>query len=146
MTRPASHWIAFLAMAFAITGLTGMIASFTAPLPLQRAFARDIALDQALAAAADPARLDALRPRLDDSAAAILPPGPDFPAKIARERAAMHVRFAAEADANGGHLAWMIAIVTFTAAIFGIAILHFAAGRPPLRTAETPTPTPRTPG
>jgi hypothetical protein len=130
--------MAFLVAAFAVVGMTGMIASYIAPLPLQRALARDATLDEALAVAGAPdaqARLEALRPRLDDSAAAILPAGPDLAERITRERAAMHARFLAETDAAGSHLAWMIGIVTLMGAAFGVAMLNFA-GRDPARRNE----------
>ena len=38
-------WIAFLAMAFVVVGLAGLFASYAVPLPLQRAIAREAALD-----------------------------------------------------------------------------------------------------
>ncbi len=41
----------------------------------------------------------------------------------------MHARFLAEAEAETGHLAWMIGIVTVMGAAFGVALLSFA-GRP----------------
>jgi hypothetical protein len=128
-------WIGFLAMSFVVVGLAGLFASFAAPLPLERAMARDTALDEALSAAAGPdaqAAIEALRPRLDDSAAALLPVGGDMPARIAREREAMHARFLAEAAATDTRLHWLIVLVTLTGAIFGAAILGFsraAAGK-----------------
>ena len=76
MQRIDPTWFAFLAMAFAVVGLTGAFASFAAPLPLHRALTREAALDDALIAVSAPdpkAALEALRPRLGDSAAALLP-------------------------------------------------------------------------
>lgn len=119
-------WAAFLAVAFAIVGLTGVFATYGAPLPLERALARDATLDEALAAAHGPnaaATLDALRPQLAESANAILPLGPDIDAKITRERAAMHQRLLHEADATAGRLRWMIVLVTLMGAVFGVMIL-----------------------
>ena len=43
--------LAFVAMAFAIVGLIGIFATYAAPLPLERAVARETALDAVLAAA-----------------------------------------------------------------------------------------------
>jgi hypothetical protein len=120
-------WMAGLAMAFVIVGLTGLFASFATPLPLERALAREAALDDALTAAkgADAAAaIEALRPRLDDSAAALLPVGGDMAARIAAERIAMRARFQLEADTVVTRLRWLICVITVMAAAFGIAVLH----------------------
>jgi hypothetical protein len=129
MSKLPLTWMAFLTMAFAVVGLVGLFASFAAPLPLERALARDAALDDALRIAQSPdpaAALAALAPRLDDSAAA-LHPGDDLPAQVARERAAMRARFLAEADATAMRLRWLIALITLTGAAFGAAVLAIAA-------------------
>ena len=85
--------LGFLVMAFAVVGLVGIYASFAAPLPLQRALARDTALDAALAAAASPdpqAALKALARRLGDSAGPLAGGDPaTLPARIQAERIAM---------------------------------------------------------
>jgi hypothetical protein len=123
----ASSWSAFLAMVFVVVGLAGLFASYAVPLPLQRALARDATLDAALAAARGPdpaAALEALRPQLDDSAKALLPPGGDMAEKIAAERAAMRARLLAEFDAVATRTRWLLAVVTVMGAVFGIAILH----------------------
>ncbi len=130
MRAPGLASIGFLVMAFAIVGLTGVFATFGAPLPLQRALAREATLDEAQAAALRPdaaAALDALRPRLGESAEAILPLSPDIDAKIARERVAMRERFTVEADATATRLRWLIVLITITGAIFGAAILRISA-------------------
>lgn len=122
-------WSAFLAMVFVVVGLAGLFASYAVPLPLQRALARDAALDAALAAAhgPDPAKaLEALRPQLGDSAGALLPPSGDMAEKIAAERTAMHARLAAEADAVATRTRWLLGVITVMAAVFGVAILHMA--------------------
>jgi hypothetical protein len=115
----------FLAMCFAIVGLVGIFATFAAPLPLQRAMLRDIALDDLLTGlhgAQPQAALEALKPRLDDSAPAFtpLPANPD--AAVAAERQAMRQRFREEADATAYRMKLMIIIVTVMAAVFGAAI------------------------
>jgi hypothetical protein len=72
MGKPNYSLIGFLVMAFAVVGLAGIMASYIAPVPLARALAREAALDDALAAVAGSnpeAALEALRPRLGDSAA-----------------------------------------------------------------------------
>lgn len=120
-------WAAFLAMAFVVVGLAGLFASYAAPLPLQRALARELALDAAQAAlrGPDPAKaLEALRPRLGGSAAVLLPPSGDMEAKIAAERIAMRARLEAEADAVATRTRWLLALVTVLGAVFGAAILH----------------------
>src|ERR1700751_4703717 len=61
--------MAFLAMTFAILGLLGLFATVVTPIPLERALARDAALDEAAAAARGPnpqAAIEALRPRLGE--------------------------------------------------------------------------------
>src|SRR6266567_1365747 len=121
-------WMAFLVMCFAVVGLVGVFASFAAQLPLDRALARDAVLDEVLVVAAQPhpeAALEALRPRLDDSADAVLSPGGDLAARVAAERAAMRARFRAEAEATAYRVRLMIGIVTVMAAVFGMGILRF---------------------
>lgn len=123
-TRSATA-MGFLAVAFAVVGLTGLFATYAAPLPFERALARDAALDAALEAVRGPdpkAAIEALRPRLGESADALLAPGGELAERIARERTAMHTRFAAEADATATRLRWLICLMTVTGALFGIAI------------------------
>jgi len=121
----------FLAVAFAMVGLIGLVASYAAPLPLERAMARDAALDAVLEqGGGDPAAaIEALRPRLAESADALLAAGGDLAGRVARERAAMHARLRAEADATGTRLRWLISIVTVMAAAFGIALQGFGRER-----------------
>ena len=85
-------WMAFVAVAVGIVGLVGVFATYAVPLPLERALAREAALDEALAAAGRPdeaVRLQALGPRLGESAAAIEAGGGPLAERIQRERAAM---------------------------------------------------------
>ena len=125
--------LAFLVMAFIIVGLVGVFASFAAPLPLQRALARDAALDAALAATAAPdpqAAIAALARQLGDSAEKLTGGDPaTLPARIQAERAAMRAQFEAEANAVGFRLRLMISLVTITAAGFGIAMAGARGGR-----------------
>jgi hypothetical protein len=121
--------MAFLAMAFMVVGLTGLFASFAAPLPLSRALARDAALDDALAAAHRPdaqAAIEALRPRLAESADAVLPVGGDMDARIGQERAQMHGRLLAEAGEVTVRIRWLVCVVTVMGAVFGVAVLRLA--------------------
>lgn len=115
----------FLVMCFAIVGLVGVFATFATPLPLHRALLRDVTLDETLIALHGPqpqAALDALKPRLDDSAPAFtpLPANPDD--AVAAERKAMRQRFIEESDATAYRMKLMIGIVTVMAAVFGAAI------------------------
>ena len=123
-------WMAFLVMAFAVVGLTGLFATFAAPLPLHRALIRDQALDDVLAAAAGPdaqTAIEALRPQLAESADALLPVQADIVDRVARERAAMHARFIADADETDLRLRWLICMATVVSAVFGVVILGVAA-------------------
>jgi hypothetical protein len=132
MPMPNATSMGFMAMAFAVVGLTGLLASFAAPLPLERAMARDVALDAVLEAAQAPdpaAAVAALRPRLAESAEAVLPLGGDLAGRVARERAAMHARLQSEAAATGTSLRWLISIVTVMGAAFGVALLGMSARR-----------------
>jgi hypothetical protein len=132
-------WTAFLAITFLIVGLTGLFATFSAPLPLERALARDAALDDALAALKQPepaAAIEALRPRLAESADAILPFGGDMATRIGAERAAMRSRLQVEADVTAERLRWMICVITLMCAFFGAAILSFSRRAP---APENPT-------
>jgi hypothetical protein len=94
--------------------------------------ARDAALDAVLQAAREPdpaAAVAALRPRLAESADAVLPLGGDLEARVARERAAMHARLLAQSAATGTVLRWLICIVTVMGAAFGIALQGMAPRR-----------------
>jgi hypothetical protein len=124
---PSPTWAAFLVMAFVVVGLAGLFASYAVPLPLQRALARDTALDQATLAAHGPdpaAALEALRPQLAESADAILPVRPDIDARIAAERAAVRARLQTESAEVALRIRWLLGVVTLMAAVFGVAILH----------------------
>jgi hypothetical protein len=122
-------WMAFLVMAFLVVGLIGLFASYAVPLPLERALARDVALDDALLAAHGPdpqAGIAALRPRLAESADALLPAGGDMDARIAHERSAMRTRLAAEAAEVAIRTRWMVCVITLMAAVFGVAVLRIS--------------------
>jgi len=130
--RPSggATWAAFLAMTFVIVGLTGIFATYAAPLPLQRALARDAALDRLLAAP-DPARaLEELRPELGDSADALANGPGDMATRVAVERQAMRARLATEAAEVGFRLRVMIGVFTFAGVLFGIAVLSIVRRAP----------------
>ena len=120
--------VGFLAMCFVIVGLVGLFASYAAPLPLERALAREKTLDDVEAALGSPdpqAAIAKLKDRLDDSAAALIPLPADARAAIQAERVAMRARFLAESDAANTRMRWLIIIVTTMSAIFGTAITGF---------------------
>ena len=127
--RHGGTWTAFLAMAFLVVGLIGLFASYAVKLPLERALQRDAALDEVLATArgADPAAaIEALRPRLADSADLLLAPGGDLDSRVAHARATMRVQLSAEAAEVATRTRWMICVITVMAALFGVAILRIA--------------------
>ncbi len=124
-SRAIGSWTAFLVMAFAIVGLLGAFATFAAQIPLQRALARDSALDQALAASrsGDSARLATLHDALGDSADQLDPP-PGYTAdRVAAERIRMRNAFQAEALDVGFRLRIVIAAFTAAGALFGAFVL-----------------------
>jgi hypothetical protein len=116
-------WMAFLAMTFVVVGLTGFFASYAAPLPLERALARDAALDDALATGGEHDALERLRPQLDDSAASVIDGTGPLAARVASARTAMHAELLGEAAAVGNRLRMMIVVVTLLAAVFGAVIV-----------------------
>lgn len=122
--KGAGAWTAFLAMAFAVVGLTGALGTFAAQIPLERALARDAVLDQALLAEHAPAALEALRPALGESADAVLTGTPDsLPARVAAEREAVNRGFLAESRDVGMRLRIVIGVFTAVGALFGAMVL-----------------------
>jgi hypothetical protein len=124
--RDGGTWTAFLIIAFAVLGLVGAFGVFAAQIPFERALARSAALDQALAASQAPdaaAKLDALRPALDDSASHIIGPPGAMADKVAAERARMLAAFGQEARDIGVRLRLVIAVFTAACAVFGVAVL-----------------------
>ncbi len=118
--------LAFVAMAFAIVGLIGIFATYAGPLPLERAVARETALDAVLAAAKSgnpEAALDALKPELDDSAVVLKGGVEGIEQRVAAERVAMRARFTADAAATGVRLRWLIGMITLMGWVFTITML-----------------------
>ncbi len=128
MNGTRTSLLGFLAMAFAVVGLTGLLAASIAPLPLQRAVQREAVLDQALVLGrqGDRAGLESLKPQLGDSADAVLGVG-DIEALVAAERTAQRTRRIAEADEVGLRLKLMLVVVTLLAGGFGVGMMM--AGR-----------------
>ena len=130
MKRNSGTWTAFLAMTFVVVGMTGLFATYATPIPLERALARDAALDEALASDGQPnqaAILEALRDRLDSSAAAVINGTGPLAARVGAARTAMHAELQREADAIGSRLRFMIIVVTVLGAVFGAVILGAVA-------------------
>jgi len=133
MERGGGSLAGFLVIAFALVGLVGVLATYTVPLPLQRALAREAALDAVLQAAEGPnaaASLAALRPALGESAAAVLDSDEgSLASRVRSARANMQAAFLAEEAALLRRMRLLIALVTATCALFGVVILRFAGKR-----------------
>ncbi len=126
MNKDGGAWTGFLVMAFVVVGLVGAMATFAAQIPFERALARSAALDQALIVSREPdsaAKLDALRPALDDSADHILAGPGDMATRVAAERARMFQAFGEDARDTGFRLRIVLAVFTAAAALFGVVIL-----------------------
>jgi hypothetical protein len=129
MGKPNYSLIGFLAMAFAVVGLAGIMATYTVPVPLARAMAREAALDDALAALSSPnprEALEALRPRLADSVDAVLPLRDGAVGRVATERVAMRARLSAESAELGVKLRWMVVVLTLMALGFSTMLMQAA--------------------
>jgi len=117
--------IGFLVICYGIIGLVGMFATFAVPVPLERAIAREETLDAALRALHGPnpqADIDALKPRLAESMAALTPLPADPDAAIAAERKAMRAQMREDSAAIALRMRWMIGVITLLAGGFGIAL------------------------
>jgi hypothetical protein len=126
-------WIAFAAMAFIVAGLAGVFATYALPIPMERAFAVDAALDEALIAARgpDPDRaIAALASRLGESAAPLAQGTGSWEDRIQRERAAMRARFIAEEEATATRLRWLVVVVNLMGAMFVGAVVSIVSRRP----------------
>ena len=126
----AGTWTAFLVIAFGVLGLIGAFSVFAAQIPFERALARNIALDHALAVAGEPDgadKLQAMRPALGESADRIIgkpgQSGADLVQRVADERARMLSAFGREAEDIGVRLRLVIAVFTVACALFGVAVL-----------------------
>ncbi len=126
-------WIAFAVMAFIVASLAGVFTTYALPIPMERAFAVDAALDEALIATRgpDPERaIAALGPRLGESAAPITQGTGPWEDRIQRERAAMRARFIAEEQATAIRLRWLIVVVSLMGAMFVAAVVSIVSRRP----------------
>jgi hypothetical protein len=123
-------WTAFLAMAFAVVGMTGVVATYAAQIPLQRALLHEALLDRVLLVgqAPDPAQaLAALRPEvseiLGEQATPVLDgPGP-LAVRVADARARLQTSFGAEAADVGFRLRIVICVFAAVGMLFGAMVL-----------------------
>jgi len=124
-TRPRANpsLIGFLAMAFVVVGLTGILATYAAPLPLARALHLEAVLDQALARG-DVAGIDALAAEFAPSKA-VAPEAPpaDLPGRVAQLRARVRQGLSEEAAAAARRLRLLIGVATLAGALFGAALM-----------------------
>jgi hypothetical protein len=133
LNKDGGAWTGFLVMAFVVVGLVGAMATFAAQIPFERALARNDALNQALAVAGEPdaaARLEALRPALDDSADRIMKGPGDMASRVAAERQRMLKAFGEDARDAGFRLRFVLAVFTAAAALAGFIILGIARRQP----------------
>jgi hypothetical protein len=119
----------FLAMTFAVVGLTGIFTSYAAPLPLERGQQRESAFDDALTPNLSDADRTALRGRLGEDAPAVLDGSGDLAKRVQTAREAARQRFAAEAEAVGARLRLLLMVVTAAAGLFGVALVNVASRR-----------------
>ena len=139
--RMDTNVIAFVLMAFVVSGLAGVFATYALFVPMQRALSREAAMDDALEAAktTDPAAaIAALAPRIGENAAAAIAAGSGpWEGRVQRERAAVRARFLAETGEIALRLRWLVIIVSLMGAAFVIALVGS-----PARSASRPAPEP----
>ena len=124
--RIIGPWIAFLSTLFLLVGLCGLFASYATSIPLERAAARNVLLDQAAATANAPdgaGQLRQLLPRLD-SLAEPLTTGPGTLAdRITAARATVLDEQRRETVSLTYRVRLMLGVVTVLAAALGAGIL-----------------------
>jgi len=130
--RDRATWTAFLLMCFAIVGLTGLFATYSVGIPLERALIRTGVLDQVLAASRAPdssAQLAALRPRLGERADAVLSGPGDLWDRVAAERVVVLDEQGREARSVAHRTRIMVFIVTLMASLVGAGIMALSQRR-----------------
>jgi hypothetical protein len=130
MANDTGTWTAFLLAAIGAVGLVGAAGIVGAQVPYQHAIARNDALTQALAVASGPdaaARLDALRPALDDSAERVLNGQGDLLSRVTAERVRVSAEFSKEAHDIRVRMLIGLAAFTAGAGIFGAFVLSVVA-------------------
>ena len=127
--RSSWGYVPWLAMCFAVVGLTGLFGTYGPVIPLERTLRRSAVLDQALATGAQPdgpARLAAMRDALGTSADAVLSGPGDLPTRVLAARAAMLAEEARETASVAYRTRLMIGVITVLAGLFGAGVLVFA--------------------
>ena len=122
-------WIGFLAVAFAVVGLSGLFATYAMSAPWRRAALEITALD---GAGPVEARIEAA---LGSEAARrrLAPPGTSPDAALQAARAAVLHRAEEDATSAETRTRWLIVIVTVMGAAFGAAVLGAGQGAHPDR-------------
>ena len=113
-------WIAFLTMCFALTGMIGLFASYSANIPLERGMHQLAQLEQGPADTA-------IRTAMGRDAAPILASPGDDQAHLAQARTQIRTDAEAEERSVGARTRWMIYIVTFLSAGLGAGMLMLAS-------------------
>lgn len=128
--RDGLTWTAFLAMAFAVVGMTGVVGTYAAQIPLQRALLHEALLDRMLLAADAPdatQALASLRPEvadvLGDAEAKQLDGAGTMAARVAASRARLHTVFEADATDVAFRLRIVICVFTAVGMLFGAMVL-----------------------
>jgi hypothetical protein len=119
-------WVAFLVVCFLVTGLTGLFASYSGVIPLERAIHRSRALDAALATDGSAATLG---PLLGADADLVAHAAGDLPARVAAARETVLSEGEREAAAVSSRTRLMLGVITVLAAGLGAGIL-LLAGKP----------------
>jgi hypothetical protein len=116
-------WIGFLAMAFAVVGLSGLFATYAMQAPWKRAAVEIAALD------GDGSVESRIAAALGhDAASQMAVPGVAPEAALRAARASVLRRAEEDAAVSSTRTRWIIVIVTVTAAAFGAAVLGAAQG------------------
>ncbi len=114
----------FMAMTFAVVGLTGLFASYAAPLPLERAMQREAAFDAALSPTLSTAERAGLRDQLGEDADQVLNGAGDLTQRVEAARHTARRRFQTEEAAVTSRLRLLVLVVTGAGALFGVAVMN----------------------
>ncbi len=123
-------WMGFMAMTFAVVGLTGLFTSYAAPLPLERAMQREAAFDAVLAPGLSAESRAALRDQLGEDASDVLDGAGALAVRVEAARLTARRRFATEEAAVTHRLRLLVVVVTLAGGLFGIALLNVVARQP----------------
>lgn len=124
--RIIDPWTAFLLMLFFLVGLCGMFASYATSIPLQRATAREVLLDETLDAAGAPdgaARLERLREPLGSLAPSVLEGTSPIAQRVAEARRVIADEQRRESASIGYRTRLMLGVITVLAGAFGAGMM-----------------------